>query len=1031
MRSEETSRHASSELTPDDDYSLITTGRVLCRARARRPSRPSSATTRTSQLRSNRHDEDLTAPVDISDQLRIDRSRLRQRLEALQDRYLHLLVAPGQVVFARPRGLKPPPGSDAHRGGGGGAAAEAATHADAAALLYAEDESAHQGEHGENQASGGDDANDETEAAIRYRVEAIEAPLEALLPSDGDDAPKPFSTPVLFRMSAAPPGGSIWIPPRPTRESQTTLGRFELDRLGSTTRPVDSSMVDDVEEASDDVAPGANVAFAREMDLLQEAKLVIDWVCGKDGVEGKATDGLDVEMMREQEQEQEVRTPRTPVACSAPAEPPALCSRCACRRTSRERASERTNDTPVAGQGAPVIFRWVGRGGAFARFCDWRLTKYSELRNCRAPPPRDAQVEREVAIKAEETKCEFMHAMPPRPFTVGELIDGDVLRDGNRIFPLSEFQYGDDSLPLPFSSKLRISVNHAARRNVGSKPRRLKNVHVLLHYAGMTEEEVEEAYVATRDSERDRMTPSAGTTPPRCGDKAASKRSATGGLVGCGPRESFVAIICLLEAEQVRRTLMLDFDKTRILRSKIDGNSGAGWQLQPSLRSDDGSGAVDHEYDAQPRAFRKNVATGQPVNIVPYVALPRYDLFMGAQGAKFFNGQSYFRHDELPALLGCFEVDAAVSRDAFAARQKHAEDGQPQAGHAMASARFYAICKQVDDSANLKSITFPKADVRKQLRRWFFEEAMFARRRENREIGFAPVRKALENGDANRLQEAHRLMQLVRNAIEVQFREVVTRGTIAEAHTPLEAAFLSYDKDMNGKLTTDEIVTMLDQLHVEGVSIEQLASLLLLGGGTEMELSYSEFEQLFGADNAVDLLHLDNAIAAAIIAAPSSAAADTRHKAGAATSAAALLAARASKAAKASVDAGAGDGVAAATSGELIKYYAQLSLELTDFGGLPKHLIVGKTDDIGKWCIVGSLHGASDLGKRRGASTYAGTISGDTRISSGGGVRAAVVPLGIMISQVGRSRRWPARADCTARKDESPTDRPQMLLVCH
>ena len=240
--------------------------------------------------------EDLTASVDVSEELRVDQTKLRQRLEALQDRYLHLLVAPGQDVFARPRIIKPPPGSDALRGGGGGAAAKAATHADAAALLYAEDKSAHQGEHGDNHGSGGDDANDETEAAIRYRVEAIEAPLEALLPSDGN-APKPFSTPALFRMVAAPPGD----------ESSTPLQRFELDRFGWTTTPVDSGMVDDVAEASGRVSPGVNVAFAREMDVLQEAKLVIDWACGKDGVvEGASLDGLDGEMVQEQEQEQEV-----------------------------------------------------------------------------------------------------------------------------------------------------------------------------------------------------------------------------------------------------------------------------------------------------------------------------------------------------------------------------------------------------------------------------------------------------------------------------------------------------------------------------------------------------------------------------------------------------------------------------------------------------------------------------------------------------------------------------------------------------
>ena len=84
------------------------------------------------------------------------------------------------------------------------------------------------------------------------------------------------------------------------------------------------------------------------------------------------------------------------------------------------------------------------------------------------------------------------------------------------------------------------------------------------------------------------------------------------------------------------------------------------------------------------------------------------------------------------------------------------------------------------------------------------------------------MRKALEHDDANVLQETHRLMRLVRNAIEVQFREVVARGTIAEARTPLEAAFLSYDKDMSGTLTKDEIVVMLDELRVEGVSLDQI-----------------------------------------------------------------------------------------------------------------------------------------------------------------------------------------------------------------
>ena len=440
-----------------------------------------------------------------------------------------------------------------------------------------------------------------------------------------------------------------------------------------------------------------------------------------------------------------------------------------------------------------------------------------------------------MLVKVEEVKYEFAKAQPPNPFTVRELINGKVLnpsKDGHSImFPLSEFKYDENSLPLPFSNKLRISVNHASRHNAGSKPRRLKNVHVLLHYAGMSEEEAEDAARAEDEARaRGDSDGDGGGTAPRAGAKprAAAPASKRGGLKlarGCGPPESFVAIVCLQEAEQLRRTLMLDVKETRILRSKIslctvsgtwlvrseaipraNDSGGSGWQLKPSVRSDDGGGAIDHEYD----------------------------LFMGAQGAKFFNGQSFFRHDELPALLDCFDVDAVVPRDAFEVRQKHAEGGSPEAGHAMASAKFGAALQAyatvhaagvrlaaasprgLARSASASSprafaaasprTALPraaspraaspraaspraaaagngggigggggdtgggdggggdggggdggggdgggvvgvspaeaaraKADVRKQLRRWFFEEAIFARRRENREFQFDAV----------------------------------------------------------------------------------------------------------------------------------------------------------------------------------------------------------------------------------------------------------------------------------------------------
>ena len=487
--------------------------------------------------------EDLTESVDISPELRIDRTKLRQRLEALQDRYLHLLVAPGQHVFARPRVVKPAPGRDA--------AATAAQHADDAALFHHDSSQApsREGEHdgGGERASGGGDADDAA-AIARYRVETIDAPLEARS-VDGDGAPKPFSTPALFQMTAtredepdadAAAAAAAAAAATPSSRAHQPA-RFELDRFGWTAEPVDSSMVDDVREEKGAVSsPGANVAFAREMDVLQEANLIVDWACGKDGVEGKASDGLDGEMVQEQEQEQEV--------------------------------------------------------------------------------------ERAVEDRAEVVTHEFAKAVPPRPFTVGDLIDGEVLREkkggASHIFRLSEFKYDESSLPLPFSDKLRISVNHATQSNVGSKARRLKNVHVLLHYAGMTEEEIDEAAAADVAARVAAAALGGGSAPGNGnGNGDVSPRS-------CGPQESFVAIICLLEAEQVRRTLLLKNDETRVLRSKISlctvggtwlvrsdaiprasggarasggggggGGGGGDWQLKPSVRSDDGGGAVDHGYD--------------------------------------------------------------------------------------------------------------------------------------------------------------------------------------------------------------------------------------------------------------------------------------------------------------------------------------------------------------------------------------------------------------------------------------------------
>ena len=108
---------------------------------------------------------------------------------------------------------------------------------------------------------------------------------------------------------------------------------------------------------------------------------------------------------------------------------------------------------------------------------------------------------------------------------------------------------------------------------------------------------------------------------------------------------------------------------------------------------------------------------------------------MGAQGAKFFNGQSYFRHDELPALLDCFAVDAVVSRDRFAARQKHAADGNPddlspppQAGHAMASARFGAVVDQAYATTTVLTAASPRARaaITDDRRRRFFDPSEYS-----------------------------------------------------------------------------------------------------------------------------------------------------------------------------------------------------------------------------------------------------------------------------------------------------------------
>ena len=83
--------------------------------------------------------------------------------------------------------------------------------------------------------------------------------------------------------------------------------RFRLDRFGRN-EPGVKIHLNDLREPEGCVRRGANVAFAHELDVLQEARMIIDWACGPmDSTEVTESEGLDGEMVQEQEQEQEVR----------------------------------------------------------------------------------------------------------------------------------------------------------------------------------------------------------------------------------------------------------------------------------------------------------------------------------------------------------------------------------------------------------------------------------------------------------------------------------------------------------------------------------------------------------------------------------------------------------------------------------------------------------------------------------------------------------------------------------------------------
>ena len=498
------------------------------------------------------------------------------------------------------------------------------------------------------------------------------------------------------------------------------------------------------------------------------------------------------------------------------------------------------------------------------------------------------QVERQEAPKEKEKKFEFAKATKLKPFTVKDFINGTVLaQEQGHIFPLSNFRYGSHSLPPPFSQKLRISVNHARPTNTDSNPRRLKNVHVLLHYTGLTADEMRE------------------------GDRSTAKPSTHG---WAGPQDSFVAIICLLEAEQLRRVLLLDDPSTRSLASKVslctvDGtwlvrssaiSNTRGWQLTPSVaRFDEGGATVDHEHD----------------------------IFTCAQGAKFFNSRRWFRHFELPALLNCFDVDAVPKRNEFGDRQAHAVKGNPdfvspppESGLAM---RRVELRKARDEAYGTEAGSTTM--VRKQVRRWFFEEMIFARRRENRNFALEPVRKALENDDARVLQEAHALMQLIQNAIKTQFGDAAVRGTL-NARTPLEAAFLSYDEDGNGLLTTTEIKAMLDGLRIEDVTQGKIDTLISIADTDgDRELSYGEFAQLFSSDETDDLLDVSETSGKELVASRQRQPRrrmQPRH--------AALPPSLSS--------------VTSHDDQEARVEYSRLSQKQAEFGGMPAHLVVGRQE---------------------------------------------------------------------------------------
>ena len=299
--------------------------------------------------------------------------------------------------------------------------------------------------------------------------------------------------------------------------------RLELLRFARSEH-VDETFPDIIDSA-DDTSPahGLNVAFAHTMDSLQEAHAIIEWACGKPKAhkgpagESKESDGLDGEMVQEQEQEQEV--------------------------------------------------------------------------------------ERETEAELVEAEHEFSPPALPVHWTLGELADGSafgmVLQaagvtgaggkpgssgggggsrgKGGRVFaPLCEFRYSRHSLALPFKPLLRVSANHSARVAVGTKPRRLKNVHVLLHHGGHDDDDDDDD--DDNDDDADAAAGGRGSAAGGDGGDAAAAKATT--------KEPFVAVLCLLEAERVRRALRYvqrrEFDTLRA-RASLCTASGT-WLARSQVR---------------------------------------------------------------------------------------------------------------------------------------------------------------------------------------------------------------------------------------------------------------------------------------------------------------------------------------------------------------------------------------------------------------------------------------------------------------